>query len=295
MPRFPRRRVDPGLLGQNRRPGWPADEPLRMLAIGGEQGLLPGLNQLLGQPVVNDSRRHQADPRMTVLGVVVVEEAAAEASGVLDGAETIGELRAVLHRLELRLGVRIVVGHVRPRVALEHAQVSQQQGHRLAAHRRTAVRVDRELVWRDPLLAAARGDQTAGQRGTLPVGHHPAGHVATEDVEDHVQVEVRPLDRATQLGDVPRPDLVGALGEQLGLVAALLETARESDGDRLRCKNCGSFIPGVSKLKLGDILAVIRELRAILPAQHKYEGLPPIQVNVVAGGPVVPYSREQGR
>ena len=71
-------------------------------------------------------------------------------------------------------------------------------------------------------------------------------------------------------------------------LSALLETARESDGDRLRCKACGSFIPGVSKLKLGDILAVIRELRAILPAQHEHEGLPPIQVIVVGGCQVVP-------
>ena len=78
-------------------------------------------------------------------------------------------------------------------------------------------------------------------------------------------------------------------------LAALLETARESDGDRLRCKACGSFIPGVSKLKLGDILAVIRELRAILPAQLEHEGLPPIQVIVAAGGPVVPYSSEHDR
>ena len=76
-------------------------------------------------------------------------------------------------------------------------------------------------------------------------------------------------------------------------LAALLDAARESDGDRLRCKACGSFIPGVSKLKLSDILAMIRELRAILPAQHKYEGLPPIQVNVVAGGPVVPYRPDE--
>ncbi len=72
-----------------------------------------------------------------------------------------------------------------------------------------------------------------------------------------------------------------------------LETARESDGDRLRCKACGSFIPGVSKLKLGDILAVIRELRAVLPAQLEHEGLPPIQVNVVAGGPIVPYKPDE--
>jgi hypothetical protein len=71
-------------------------------------------------------------------------------------------------------------------------------------------------------------------------------------------------------------------------LAAILETAQESDGHRFRCKACGSFIPGVSKLNLSDILAVIRELRAVLPAQLEPEGLPPIQVIVAAGGPVVP-------
>ena len=45
----------------------------------------------------------------------------------------------------------------------------------------------------------------------------------------------------------------------------------------------------MSKLKLSDILAVIRELRAVLPAQQEHEGLPPITVQVVAGGPIVPY------
>ena len=76
-------------------------------------------------------------------------------------------------------------------------------------------------------------------------------------------------------------------------MAAILETARESDGDRLRCKACGSFIPGVSKFKLSDILAVIRELRAILPTQYEHEGLPPIQVIVAAGGLVVPYGADE--
>ncbi len=86
--------------------------------------------------------------------------------------------------------------------------------------------------------------------------------------------------------------MIGQLEGAAKDLSALLDAARESDGDRLRCKNCGSFIPGISKLKLGDILAVIRELRAILPAQHEHEGLPPITVQVVAGGPIVPYRRE---
>ena len=71
-------------------------------------------------------------------------------------------------------------------------------------------------------------------------------------------------------------------------LSELLETARESDGDRLRCKGCGAFIPGASKLKLAEILSVIRELRAILPAQLEHEGLAPITVNVVAGVQIVP-------
>ena len=98
----------------------------------------------------------------------------------------------------------------------------------------------------------------------------------------HNQHTVR--ERAQEL----RGQLIGQLEGAAKDLSALLETARESDGDRLRCKACGSFIPGVSKLKLADILAVIRELRAVLPAQLEHEGLPPIQVNVVAGCQVVP-------
>ena len=70
-------------------------------------------------------------------------------------------------------------------------------------------------------------------------------------------------------------------------LSALLETARESDGDRLRCTACGSVIPGLSKPNLRDVVAVIRELRSILPAQHEHERLAPIQVKVGVG-PMVP-------
>ena len=90
-----------------------------------------------------------------------------------------------------------------------------------------------------------------------------------------------------------RGHLIGQLEGAAKDLAAILETARESYGDRLRCKACGSFIPGASKLKLSDILAVIRELRAILPAQLEHEGLPPITVQVVAGGPIVPYRPDE--
>ena len=98
---------------------------------------------------------------------------------------------------------------------------------------------------------------------------------------------------ARQRAQEVRGQLIGQLEGAAKDLSALLETARESDGDRLRCKACGSFIPGVSKLKLSDVLAVIRELRAVLPAQHEHEGLPPITVQVVAGGPIVPYRPDE--
>ncbi len=130
--------------------------------------------------------------------------------------------------------------------------------------------------------ARAGGDLAAGPSliaqkhgGALLAGGKP-GHPGT----NHHMVRER--------AQAARGELVAELEGAAKDLSALLETARESDGDRLRCKACGSFIPGVSKLKLSDILAVIRELRAILPAQLEHEGLPPIQVNVVAGCQVVP-------
>ena len=98
---------------------------------------------------------------------------------------------------------------------------------------------------------------------------------------------------ARQRAAAVRGQLIGQLEGAAKDLSALLETARESNGDRLRCKACGSFIPGVSKLKLADILAVIRELRAVLPAQLEHEGLPPITVQVVAGGPIIPYRPDE--
>ena len=66
-------------------------------------------------------------------------------------------------------------------------------------------------------LLTALGDETSRQLGAFSVGHHPARHVAREDVQDDVQVVVGPFDRATQLGDIPRPNLVGRFGQKFRL------------------------------------------------------------------------------
>ena len=91
-------------------------------------------------------------------------------------------------------------------------------------------------------------------------------------------------DRAQKVRGTLLTELEGVAGD----LTKLLESARPTGDGRPRCQNCQAFIPGVSKLKLADILSVVRELRAILPAQHEHEGLAPIQVNVVAGVQVTP-------
>ncbi len=75
--------------------------------------------------------------------------------------------------------------------------------------------MDRQLAGADRLGLTGGRDQPLGQTRPLGVRHHPADHVATEDVEDHVEVVVRPLGRAEELGDVPRPHFVGPDRQQL--------------------------------------------------------------------------------
>src|SRR5207244_8306120 len=72
------------------------------------------------------------------------------------------------------------------------------------------------MVRRDSLLGAALLDEPFGQAGVLRLGDHPAHHVAAEDVDDYVEVEVDQLRRALELGDVPGPDLLGSRGYELG-------------------------------------------------------------------------------
>src|SRR5664280_619922 len=76
----------------------------------------------------------EGDARVSVDVVVVLEELDAERPCVLDGAESVGERRAVLQGLEGRLGIRVVVGDVGATVTPSHPEVDHQLGHRLGAH-----------------------------------------------------------------------------------------------------------------------------------------------------------------
>ena len=131
------------------------------------------------------------------------EELLAVAVGVLETAETGGEVGPILEGPELALGVRVVVADVGSRVGLGDAEVGEQVGDGFGDHRAAAVGVDGQLVAGDVLSGDRLGEQCLGESGALGAGQHPAGHVAAPDVDDHVQVVVGLLHRAEQFGHIP--------------------------------------------------------------------------------------------
>ena len=129
------------------------------------------------------------------------------------GAEAGRKRRPVLQGLELTRRGRSVVRDMRARVRRGDAEIREQERHGFGRHRGPAIRVDREVPGHDPLPGARGLDQPFGQRRAFAGRHHPADGVAAEDVQDHVQVEVGPLGRPQERGEVPAPQLVGPRGQ----------------------------------------------------------------------------------
>jgi len=191
--------VDPGGDRQLWWDGRLADEPLRVPLVGGVEHAGPGRVELGRLAVVDGGGGHQPDPGVAVLVVVPVKEHAAVPAGVLDIVEALGELGPVLQRLEVRLAVGVVAGGVRARVCFCDAEVREQERDGLGALRGAAIGVQREQRGRDLLLLGGLLNQRLSELAVLAVLHGPADDVAAEHVEDHVQIEVRPLRRALQL------------------------------------------------------------------------------------------------
>src|SRR5665647_252928 len=162
---------------------------------------------------------------MAVLAVVPGKECLAMTSRVFDAAKTFREVGAVFHCLELRLRIGVVVRGVGAAVALGHVQINQQTGHRLGAHGRASIGVQRERTRHHIMTSHGVGNELLGQLSALARRNQPAYDVAAEDVQDDVEVKASPFGRALELGDIPRPYLVGREGQQFGFgigrVAAL--------------------------------------------------------------------------
>jgi hypothetical protein len=188
-----------------------------MLGISSGQDRLPFRSQLLSQAIVNGGRRHQPESGVAMLVVVPGKEGMGPGSRIGQTTKTVRVIRAVLHRFELSLGVGIIIGDVRTGVALAYAQVRQEKGERFAGHRTPPVSVQNQLVRGDALFGTTVGHQLFGQRSQFSVGYHVTYRVATEEVQDGVEIIGDVCHRPAQLGNVPRPDLVGCGGHQLRL------------------------------------------------------------------------------
>jgi hypothetical protein len=111
------------------------------------------------------------------------------ASGIFNAGKAVREIRPVLQRFELRLGIRVVVRDIGPAMGLGDIQVNQQGRHRLAAHAETPIGVHCQRVRRDVVLVHRLGYQLLGQFGGFPQGNQLADDIAAENAQDDIQVD----------------------------------------------------------------------------------------------------------
>ena len=129
------------------------------------------------------------------------------------------------------------------------------------------------------MVAQARGG--ALMRGGTPESLSKGGRVAAERRRARAE-------RNEEIEDA----VVGHVEKLSTIIGHLVVEAR---GEQYRCPECGCFGPKVPKLGLKDAADVLRLLKAAIARPGEAATVVPIQVIVAAGGPVVPYSREQGR
>src|SRR5579862_9974741 len=102
-------------------------------------------------------------------------------------------------------------------VRFGHPQVHQQLLDDFAGHRAAPIRMEAELTRRDLLRQAGLQDELLGKLCAFSGCDAPPDDVTAEDVDDYIQIEVGPLARRLELGDVPAPDLIWPCGQQFRL------------------------------------------------------------------------------
>ena len=211
---FRRRPVDPGGGGFGEGHGCLVHEPRGVLRERAVKCDPPGRVNSIHLPEMHLIRRHQTDPGMVVILVVPIEESAAEVPGVLNAREPLRKPWLVFQVFEMALGERVVVGRMRPVVRTGDSKIGQQKRGCFGLHWGAAIGVQRELTAWHFMFGDGVLEKRPKQRGAFGICDVPANHPAPENIQDHVEIELGPLRRTHQFGDVPRPDLVGHFGQQ---------------------------------------------------------------------------------
>ena len=155
----------------------------------------------------------EGERAVAMLGVVPaheVQDPSARFAQVSEAARWVG--RTVLQGAEQGLGVGIVVAHARAAVGGNDAEVIQGCQQRAAFLRAAVVGVQDARFANATFGEHGALDQGAGVGAVLLGVHLPADDLAAVEVEDQVKVEEHPPHRAGQVGDIPAPDLVRAVG-----------------------------------------------------------------------------------
>ena len=112
-----------------------------MGGIGFIQDALATIEQGGGLTIMDRGRSEQPQGAVIMLLVVLVKERSDPGPGIFQRTEEVREVRSIFQGLELRLGIRIVIGDAWSRMSLGHAQIGQQHGQRLGLHRTAAALV----------------------------------------------------------------------------------------------------------------------------------------------------------
>src|SRR3979409_568299 len=161
--------------------------------------------------------REQRKSGVAMFIVIPGHEVTAVSSCLLDVRKVQREGCPVLEGLELRLAVGVIVRYMRTRTTFRDSHIHEELRQRLRCHRATAVRVNRQPLRINALSSDRRRKELLGKLRALAACQPPTNDVATEDIQDYVEVVVRPLLRSEQLGYIPRPYLAGSGRRKLGL------------------------------------------------------------------------------
>ena len=108
-----------------------------MLRVSLKSGVQDGLaldQEIGGLAQMNHGGSHQAQAGVVMFEVVPAEERLTKTTSVFDGAEAIGEARAVFQGAELTFRIGIVVGNMGPGMCFGDTKVGHEQSYGFRFH-----------------------------------------------------------------------------------------------------------------------------------------------------------------
>jgi len=121
----------------------------------------------------------------------------------------------ILHGLEQRLGIRIVVTDRGATEGGNDAEPLQGCQHGRSFHRSAVVGMQPQQLTGNPFAQVRFTENAGGMLGRFLGEDLPSDDLAAVQVHDQVEIEIQALHRGAQVGDIPAPELIGGGGHQL--------------------------------------------------------------------------------